>query len=36
MRRHSLIALLVVCTFVEFNQLSSVHNAEAVGNRQDE
>ena len=36
MRRHSLTALLVVCGFVALNHLSSVHNAKAVGNRQDE
>ena len=36
MRGHSLIALLVVCGFVALNHLSGVHNAEAVGNRQDE
>ena len=36
MRRHSLIALLVVCGFVALNHLSSAHNAKAVGNRQDE
>ena len=35
MRRHSLIALLVICGLVVLN-LSSVHNAQAVGNRQDD
>jgi thiol-disulfide isomerase/thioredoxin len=35
MRGHSLIALLVVCGFVALN-LGSAHNAQAVGNRQDE
>jgi len=35
MRRHSLIALLVVSGIVALNHLSGVHNVKAVANRQD-
>jgi len=36
MRRHSLIALLVVSAFVAFNHFSGVHNVRAIANRQDD
>jgi len=36
MRRHSLIALLLVCGFITLNHLSSVPATKAAGDRQDE